>query len=579
MKFQGRWSSLALVSAFGAALTACGGGGGSTSSASAAEPPLQEPRLEEPTPAEPPTARTPRARTPQTGVFLDSPVAGIRYRTATRSGVTDNQGRFSYLEGESVTFSIGDIDLPSAPACSVVTPLDLVGTANLNDTSVVNIARLLQTLDGNGNPTDGITILDDAHTAATGMHLAFGSSDFDRDVINLVANSGSRRVALVEGPAAVEHLQRAIALAPDAVVRRWFPREASPQTYVSFVYRDFSPSSTASRDYTSDGRIYLDMVMDMLAEFPGQRFTWCPDDNYLSAFVDGTANAIANRWISEGHELCTAGNGSDSWNITQPFAATYSGAGTNPRITVSADRTRITLETDRGVDAVITASLERGAADVTYIGNAMVANIDRLTGAVAAVPDWDFVDVDDFWDDTPVDLLEAGTYRLRGGRITIDLNIDRRNAWDIADGKNILESLFNTTIETFLFVPGIVDSWPVDSRGRTAGEYARELGYTGAIRSRGPAHNLHDLEPWNGNNAFHTSYTWRELIGDGSEVAIRSAARAITSAAYCRDHYTVILTSPALPELPTENQLRWFVDELTTLGVQMASVREMAARR
>lgn len=570
---QGDWSRLALISASGVALMACGGGGGSTSSAPT--PITEAPTAEAPT-AEAPTARTPTART---GVFLDSPVAGIRYRTATRSGVTDNQGRFSFLDGESVTFSIGDIELPSVPACPVVTPLDLVGTADLSDTSVVNLARLLQTLDSNGNPADGITILDDAHTAATGMRLAFDSVNFDRDVINLVANSGSSRVALINGPSAVQHLRTAIASVPDSVVRRWFPREGSARAYVSFVYSDYNPASAASRSYTSDGQIYLDMVMDVLAEFPGQRFTWCPDDNYVSMFTTGPVNATANRWISEGHELCTRGNGADPWNITQPFAATYSGSGANPRITVSADRTRITLETDRGVDAVITASLERGAADVTYIGNALVSADERLTGAVAALPDWDSVEVGAYWDDTPVDLLEAGTYRLSGGRITLDLNIDRRNAWDIGYAKNILESLFDTTIETFLFAPGHVDSWPVDSRGRTAGEYARELGYTGAIRSPGSANNLHDLEPWDGNNAFHTSYFWPELLGDGSEAAIRSAARAVTSVAYCRGHYTVIVAGPNLTGLPTENQLRWFVDELTTHDVQMASVREMAARR
>ena len=48
-----------------------------------------------------------------TGTFIDSPVANIGYRTdSIAPDATDSQGQFSYLAGESVTFSIGDIDLP-----------------------------------------------------------------------------------------------------------------------------------------------------------------------------------------------------------------------------------------------------------------------------------------------------------------------------------------------------------------------------------------------------------------------------------------------------------------------------------
>jgi hypothetical protein len=148
-----------------------------------------------------------------TGTFIDSPVANIGYRTdSIASDATDSQGQFSYLAGESVTFSIGDIDLPPVVAASVITPLDIVGTQDINDPSVVNIARLLQSLDEDGIPENGISIGDGAHQSATGMSLNFSSATFaaNPDVINLVANSGSENTALISVEDALLHLQETL---------------------------------------------------------------------------------------------------------------------------------------------------------------------------------------------------------------------------------------------------------------------------------------------------------------------------------------------------------------------------------
>jgi len=64
-----------------------------------------------------------------TGVFLDSPVGGLNYQTATMSGITDENGTFMYHEGEIVTFLIGDVMLGSAPGNNIMTPVDLVPEA------------------------------------------------------------------------------------------------------------------------------------------------------------------------------------------------------------------------------------------------------------------------------------------------------------------------------------------------------------------------------------------------------------------------------------------------------------------
>lgn len=126
-------SSLALA----VALTACGGGGSSSGG---------------------PSAPTGPSTKSETGVFTDSAVAGINYQTnpGGLSGKTNALGEYNYVEGDTVTFSIGDTALPPVTATGRVTPADM---ADGNDADVViNVLRLLQTLDDDGNPDNGITI-------------------------------------------------------------------------------------------------------------------------------------------------------------------------------------------------------------------------------------------------------------------------------------------------------------------------------------------------------------------------------------------------------------------------------------
>lgn len=60
------------------------------------------------------------------GTFVDAYVENIVYRTPTYSGRTNNKGEFKFHDGETVVFSIGDIELPATLAKIVVTPLDLM---------------------------------------------------------------------------------------------------------------------------------------------------------------------------------------------------------------------------------------------------------------------------------------------------------------------------------------------------------------------------------------------------------------------------------------------------------------------
>ncbi|MBF0263624.1 MAG: tandem-95 repeat protein, partial [Magnetococcales bacterium] len=132
----------------------------------------------------------PPALPSKSGVFLDSPVGGVTYTAGSVTGITSSTGSYSYKPGDIVVFRIGDIVLGSSQGQNYVTPVDLAPGKSSN--AIVNILRLLQTLDSDGNPNNGIQISEQAQEAAKGLTVdinasieAFGSNN---QLISLVSN-------------------------------------------------------------------------------------------------------------------------------------------------------------------------------------------------------------------------------------------------------------------------------------------------------------------------------------------------------------------------------------------------------
>lgn len=98
----------------------------------------------------------------QTGTFIDSPVEGLSFSTGSTEGRTDAEGTFSYRQGENVDFSIGQLQLGSANGAAVISPKDLVPDAqDSSDPEAINLARLLQSLDADGNLRNGIQLVEE----------------------------------------------------------------------------------------------------------------------------------------------------------------------------------------------------------------------------------------------------------------------------------------------------------------------------------------------------------------------------------------------------------------------------------
>lgn len=144
--------------------------------------------------------QAPVSSTPsEKGVFVDSAVAGINYATSPggMSGKTNALGEYNYVEGDTVTFSIGGTSLPPVTATGRVTPADMSDDLDV----VTNILQLLQSLDDDGDPSNGINIPAAAHTTLTGVSLDVTGASGDFDALAEVALGE----ALVIGEQALEH--------------------------------------------------------------------------------------------------------------------------------------------------------------------------------------------------------------------------------------------------------------------------------------------------------------------------------------------------------------------------------------
>ena len=134
-----------------------------------------------------------------TGVFA-GPVIGLKYQTPTTEGFTNERGEFRYRPGEAVTFLVGRLVLGTTEGAPRVNSAQLIKRVSgniekLHDPSVTNLARLLQTLDQDGDVENGVTIAPAVHDIVgskiivldypPGMHgeTPAGQNNFDNNPV------------------------------------------------------------------------------------------------------------------------------------------------------------------------------------------------------------------------------------------------------------------------------------------------------------------------------------------------------------------------------------------------------------
>lgn len=158
------------------------------------------------------------------GVLSDSPVKGVSYRrNATEAGQTDALGQFRYQHGENLEFRIGKLvigSLTGSGGAMTVTPIELAQALPVANRAnrVTNLLVLLQALDVDGDPSNGIDIpaaavalLDeDAEIAKLDLDAAPATfqADTDLDAIVTAINTAGGSATKPTTAAALAHFKQ-----------------------------------------------------------------------------------------------------------------------------------------------------------------------------------------------------------------------------------------------------------------------------------------------------------------------------------------------------------------------------------
>lgn len=123
------------------------------------------------------------------GLFIDDLVVGLDYSCSSgTSGKTAANGQFTCPRDDDISFWLGSNELgPVRVGNLIITPLSLFPE---NALEALNLARLLQTLDSDGDPDNEVILLNDALVAALPANLQFwlAPAEFEQAVgITLVS--------------------------------------------------------------------------------------------------------------------------------------------------------------------------------------------------------------------------------------------------------------------------------------------------------------------------------------------------------------------------------------------------------
>jgi len=140
----------------------------------------------------------------KTGIFLDSEVSGLTVQSGTDAPVITYNGSFLYTPGQPLTFSIGGVNLGTlADGSDIITPYDFPVP--------LNVARFIQSMDFDGDPTNGIDLFA-ASIALAGQNVPSSvfeianSTDFENDAA-IISALAAFSVSLLDETTANNNLE------------------------------------------------------------------------------------------------------------------------------------------------------------------------------------------------------------------------------------------------------------------------------------------------------------------------------------------------------------------------------------
>ena len=85
------------------------------------------------------------------GYYLDSAVEGVSYQCGSKSGVTEADGSFEFENGQNCQFELAGLTLREVSSTNLHADVEIIEDN-------MDVAKLLQSLDYDGNPDNGIQI-------------------------------------------------------------------------------------------------------------------------------------------------------------------------------------------------------------------------------------------------------------------------------------------------------------------------------------------------------------------------------------------------------------------------------------
>ncbi len=152
--------------------------------------------------------------TTHTGQVIDSHVAGLSFvcrdsmGNIDTNGTTNANGEFEYKIGDECQFLVGNVAIGSVAMNkekAIITPLELSASTTLEEAGALNLAIFLQSLDEDGNSSNGINL---AH--ATPKFTQPQTMEWHKltpQEINTFITHAIPNAALVDATQAKEHLQ------------------------------------------------------------------------------------------------------------------------------------------------------------------------------------------------------------------------------------------------------------------------------------------------------------------------------------------------------------------------------------
>jgi hypothetical protein len=146
------------------------------------------------------------------GRLFDDAVEGVEYESAGTRGTTSSDGTFKYKRNTIVTFTVGGVTVGQMPtglikSDKIVFLPDLAQTDrnDTNNSQVVNTARFLQSLDADGNPSNGITIPASVRASLAGSTLDLTSDLTTEGNLNTAVTTAGK--TLIDEDKAIAHIE------------------------------------------------------------------------------------------------------------------------------------------------------------------------------------------------------------------------------------------------------------------------------------------------------------------------------------------------------------------------------------